>query len=222
MSVPLSGLGAVETVLFDLDGTLSDSGPAILASLRRAFEEMDVPWLDDATATALLGPPFWQTLPPLVGHDRVDEAVTRYRSHYVGGGLMLDGATYDGVAELLAVLTQRGIRMAVATSKPEVHARSVVAHLGYTDHFATIGGDTLDGGRDSKALVIAEVLSRLGDPDPATVLMVGDRSHDVRGAAAHGIAAVGVLWGYGSASELTEAGARLLCGRPADLLDLIG
>lgn len=212
----------IDTVLFDLDGTLSDSGPAILTSLRKAFDEMGVPWLDEATATALLGPPFWQTLPPLVGADRVDEVVARYRSHYVGGGLMLGGATYDGVGELLDTLAGRGIRMAVATSKPEVHARSVVANLGFADYFVTVGGDTLDGARDSKALVIGEVLSRLGCPDPATVIMVGDRSHDVLGAAAHGIAAAGVLWGYGTAAELTTAGARALCDCPADLLPLVG
>jgi phosphoglycolate phosphatase len=217
-----AGGAGIETVLFDLDGTLSDSAPAILTALQRAFGELGVPWLDDAAAQALLGPPFWQTLPPLVGDDRVEEAITRYRKHYVGDGLMLDGATYDGVEELLAALAAGGIRMAVATSKPEVHARTVVAGLGFADYFVTIGGDTLDGDRDSKALVIGEVLARLGGPDPATVLMVGDRSHDVLGAAQHGIEAAGVLWGYGSAAELTTAGARVLCDHPADLLSVLG
>jgi phosphoglycolate phosphatase len=83
-------------------------------------------------------------------------------------------------------------------------------------------GDTLDGSRDSKALVVGEALRRLGDPDPNTVLMVGDRSHDVLGAAAHGLGCAGALWGYGSAEELVAAGALRLCAKPAEVLDLPG
>jgi phosphoglycolate phosphatase len=88
-------------------------------------------------------------------------------------------------------------------------------------HFETIGGDTIDGARDSKALVVGEVLRRLGNPDPESVLMVGDRSHDVLGSAAHGISCAGVLWGYGTATELIEAGARTLCSVPADITALL-
>jgi phosphoglycolate phosphatase len=211
-----------EFVLFDLDGTLSDSAPGILSSLQKAFADMGVPWLNDDSARALLGPPFYHTLPSYVGQDRVDEAIRTYRHYYVDGGDMFNTASYPGMAELLQSLSGRGLRMAVATSKPEMHAAEIVRHLGYAEYFETIGGDTLDGRRDSKALVIGEVLKRLGDPDPASVLMIGDRSHDVLGAAAHQIGCAGVLWGYGSVAELTAAGALGPCGRPDELLDLIG
>ena len=207
-------------VLLDLDGTLSDSAPGILDSLRLAFDEFGLPWVDQDTARALLGPPFWHSLPPLVGADRVDEVVASYRRHYWAGA-MLRTTRYPGVAELLAGLAERGLRLAVATSKAEPQAVRIVEHLGLSDYFETICGDTLDGRRDSKALVVGEALRRLGGPDPAQVLMVGDRSHDVLGAAAHGIDCAGALWGYGSVTELTEAGALRLCERPADLLELI-
>lgn len=209
----------LDTVLFDLDGTLSDSSPGILKCLKAAFDELGLPWLDEPTARSLLGPPFWHTLPPLVGQDRVEEAIAAYRRHYVDGAEMLDTSVYDGIPEGLKALSDKGIRLAVATSKPEQHAIEILEHLGLAGYFETIGGDTLDGQRDSKALVIGAVLDRLGDPDRAGILMVGDRSQDVLGAAAHGLRCAGALWGYGSVEELTEAGAATLFQRPVDLVE---
>jgi phosphoglycolate phosphatase len=211
----------IQSVLFDLDGTLSDSAPGILASLRATFEDFDVPWLTDAEARAILGPPFWKTLPPIVGADRVEAVIERYRHHYVDGGAMFDTEAYDGIAEVVSALKDKGIRLAVATSKPEPHAARIVEHLELHAHFEHITGDTLDGRRDSKALVVGEALSRLGVSDPSTVLMVGDRSHDVLGAAAHTVACVGVLWGYGSEEELTTAGAVAVVDRPSGLLEFV-
>lgn len=212
----------ISTVLFDLDGTLSDSAPGILGALRAAFAEFGIDWVGEATARSLLGPPFWHSLPPLIGADRVADVVDAYRRHYVDGGSMFDTAGYPGMPELVEDLAGRGIELAVATSKPEIHAERIVAHLGYGGRFSTVGGDTLDGARDTKALVVGEVLRRLGEPDPDTVLMVGDRSHDVLGAAAHGVRCAGALWGYGSAAELSAAGAVRLCDKPADLLAEFG
>ncbi|HET6211011.1 MAG TPA: HAD hydrolase-like protein, partial [Jatrophihabitans sp.] len=209
-----------QVVLLDLDGTLSDSALGILQSLRLAFDEVGVPWVDQATARALLGPPFWHSLPPLVGADNVDRVVASYRRHYWGGA-MLRTTCYPGVAELLAELAGRELRLAVATSKAEPQAVRIIEHLGLTAYFETVCGDTLDGRRDSKALVVGEALRRLGRPDPSQVLMVGDRSHDVLGAAAHGIGCAGALWGYGSVAELAAAGALRLCEQPVDLLELV-
>ncbi|MEO7262881.1 MAG: HAD hydrolase-like protein [Jatrophihabitantaceae bacterium] len=212
----------IDTVLFDLDGTLSDSAPGILGALRASFAEAGLDWVDSDTARSLLGPPFWHSLPPLVGEHRVAQVVASYRQHYVERGAMFDTTRYDGVLETLQALAERGHRLAVATSKPEPHASRIVAHLELAGFFQTVCGDTLDGGRDSKALVVGEVLRRLGSPDPATVLMVGDRSHDVLGAAAHGLDCAGALWGYGSAAELAAAGAVRLCAKPSEVLDLLG
>jgi len=209
------------TVLFDLDGTLSDSAPGILGSLELAFTELGLPWVDAETARTLLGPPFWHSLPPLVGPDRVDAVVRAYRRYYVEEERMFDTRRYDGVLELVSALSGLGIRLAVATSKPEPHAARIVERLELAGYFEFVCGDTVDGQRDSKALVVGEALRRLGQPDPAGVLMVGDRSHDVLGAAAHGVGCAGVLWGYGTSPELTTAGARALCERPGEVLELI-
>ena len=212
---------AYTTVLFDLDGTLSESAPGILGSLRLAFAEVGVPWVDEVTARSLLGPPFSHSLPPLVGEQRLAAVVAAYRRHYVEGGALLQTERYDGILELVTALSEQGIELAVATSKPEPHAIRIVRHLQLADYFATIGGDTVDGQRDSKAQVIGEVLSRLGSPVPESVLMVGDRSHDVLGAAAHGVDCAGALWGYGTRAELTNAGALRLCATPAEVLELV-
>ena len=134
---------------------------------------------------------------------------------------MLDTAIYPGVTELLDSLVARGCRLAVATSKPETSALEIVAHLGLADRFTTIAGDTLEGERGTKALVVGEVLRRLGEPDRSTVVMVGDRHHDVEGSRAHGVDCAGVLWGYGTPVELIGAGAWALCPTPADLAALL-
>ncbi len=210
-----------DVVLCDLDGTLSDSAPGILGALKLAFAENGVAWVDDATARTLLGPPFWHSLPPLVGADKVDAVVADYRKHYVGEEMMFDTRRYDGVLELVSAIQDRGIRLAVATSKPEPHSIRIVERLGLAKYFEFVCGDTVDGQRDSKALVVGEALRRLGEPDPDRILMIGDRSHDVLGAAAHGVGCAGALWGYGSRAELSTAGALALCERPDEVLALV-
>jgi phosphoglycolate phosphatase len=123
---------------------------------------------------------------------------------------------------VLAVLQVSGVRMAVATSKPERYAIPIVEHLGLTEFFETVGGDELDGSLRTKALVIAKVLDRLGSPDPDSVVMVGDRAHDVLGAREHGITCIGAGWGYGLPGELLDAGADPICAAPRELLAALG
>lgn len=209
-------------IMFDLDGTLSDSARGILAGLRHAFAVNDLPPLDYATARSLLGPPFYESLPPLIGGtERLAAVVEAYRDHYVDDG-MFDTAPYDGMASVLTALRAVGVDMAVATSKPEPYAVPIVEYLGLAEFFVTVGGDEPDGSLPSKALVIGKVLARLGEPDPASVLMVGDRSHDVEGARAHGIAAIGAGWGYAPPGELAAARPVSICATPADLGRALG
>jgi phosphoglycolate phosphatase len=205
----------ITTVLFDLDGTLSDSAPGILASLRHAFVRNGIAELTPEQERALLGPPFYESLPPLIGAERLRTVIADYREYYGARG-MFDTVRYDGVLELVQGLRERGITLAVATSKPEPYAVPIVRHLGLGEAFTTVCGDTLDGQRDSKALVVGEALRRLGKPPASDVLMVGDRVHDVEGAAAHGVAVLGAGWGYGTPAEL--AGARAVFASAAELL----
>jgi phosphoglycolate phosphatase len=211
-----------QIVLFDLDGTLSDSAPGILSALRHAFAVNDIPPLDAVTERTLLGPPFYDSLPPLIGgEDKLAGVIAAYRERYAAGD-MYDTRAYDGVADVLAAAHDAGLRMAVATSKPERYALPIVERLGLAGFFETVGGDELDGSLRTKALVIAKVLRRLGDPAPDTVTMVGDRSHDVLGAREHGIRCVGAGWGYGLPGELAEAGAAPICATPGGLAAALG
>ena len=212
---------APELVLFDLDGTLSDSATGILAALRHAFAVHGLTPLDRATERAILGPPFYESLPPLIGDLPLGDVIGTYRAHYGDGG-MFDARVFPGVAELLHALGRHGVTMAVATSKAEAYAVPIVEHLGLAGNFVTVCGDALDGSRGNKALVVGEVLARLGHPDPSRVLMIGDRSHDVEGARAHGIDCVGVGWGYALPGELAAAAPFAICATPAEVAGLLG
>lgn len=204
-------------VLFDLDGTLSDSAPGILGCLRVAFADHDLAPLDPQTERALLGPPFYDTLPPLIGEAMVAPVIASYRERYGPGGGMYLTEAFDGAGRLVTALHEAGVILGLATSKPEVNAEPIMQKLGLAAYFTAICGDTLDGARRTKALVVGEALRRLGDPVPADVLMVGDRRHDVEGAAEYGVGCLGAGWGYGVPGELLAAGARAVYATPADL-----
>lgn len=209
-------------VLFDLDGTLSDSARGILAALRHAFAVNGIAPLDEQAERAILGPPFYESLPPIVGGPaEVAAVIASYREHYGNGG-MFDTQVFPGVHDLLLVLQDEGLQMAVATSKPEHYAVPIVEHLGLSDFFVTVGGDELDGSLGTKALVIGKVLDRLGNPDAGAVVMVGDRSHDVLGARAHGVDCIGVEWGYALPGELLAAQAWAICATPDELPATLG
>jgi phosphoglycolate phosphatase len=207
-------LARPDTVLFDLDGTLTDSGPAILAALRRAFAEEGVPALPPEAERSLVGPPFYQALPPLIG-DSAERVIPAYRRIYVTEGFVFRARAYPGIEALLDGLTRDNVRLAVATSKLESSAVALLEHLGLADRFATICGDTPDAGRPTKAVVIAEALRRLRT-SPGTT-MVGDRSHDVAGAREHNLPCVGAAWGYAAPGELEAAGAVAILPDPPTL-----
>ncbi|MEO9110834.1 MAG: HAD hydrolase-like protein [Jatrophihabitantaceae bacterium] len=205
-----------ELIMFDLDGTLSDSARSIVSSLRYAFTVNGLPPLDAATEHAVLGPPFHESLPAHIGAVPLADVSAAYREHYLGGS-MFDTTVFAGITDVLDAIQAAGIPMAVATSKPEFYAVSIVEHLGLAGYFTTIGGDVPEA-TGTKADVIGRVLNRMGKPDPGTVLMVGDRRHDVEGARAHGIDCIAVEWGYAVPGELPAANPRTIVATPIDLL----
>jgi phosphoglycolate phosphatase len=209
-------------VLFDLDGTLTASGPGILASVRHALTELGEQVPEPEVLQAFIGPPLVDSFQQLCGMDpdRAWTAVLTYRDYFAARG-QFENSVYDGIPELLAALRADGRELAVATSKAEVFAHSILAHFGLADHFAAVVGSELDGRRTAKAEIIGEALARLGRP-PAGAVMLGDRSHDVVGASTVGIPCIGALWGYGTAEELESAGAVALAAAPDDVLGLLG
>lgn len=192
---PLSDNPAPQLVIFDLDGTLTDSADGIVASFLYALSHVGVAMPDGDLAVQVVGPPMDETMRAMGLGDLVDDAVAAYRSDYGTRGWAMN-SLFDGVAEMLDDLRAAGVRLAVATSKQEPMARRILAHFELDHHFEVIAGASLDGSRTSKEEVLAYALAQL-QPLPERVLMVGDRRHDVEGATAHGINTVVVGWGYG-------------------------
>ncbi|HSO02957.1 MAG TPA: HAD hydrolase-like protein, partial [Candidatus Limnocylindrales bacterium] len=177
--------------------------------------------LDDEALGRFIGPPLLDSFRDFCGFDpaEVAVAIAAYREYYATDG-QYENAVYDGIPALLAGLRDAGRTLAVATSKAEVFAESILEHFELTGYFATIVGSELDGRRTAKADIITEALARLDRPTAGTV-MIGDRSHDVRGAVTVGVGSIGVLWGYGDDAELSSAGAHALAATPPDLLGLL-
>ncbi|GIG28040.1 HAD hydrolase-like protein [Cellulomonas marina] len=213
------GLSPGPVALLDLDGTLMDSVEGIVASVRAAYAALGLPVPDDAALRGFVGPPITTSMPAHgVPAELLEAAVTHYQEEFARTGLWRT-QVYDGVVEALMRLRMEGVVLVVATSKPQVLARPVCREFGLDRLVDAVFGAPLDES-GSKASVIAEALAWLGPErtaDPRDVVMVGDREHDVAGAAAHGIATLGVLYGYGSADELLDAGAVGLVRGPRDL-----
>jgi phosphoglycolate phosphatase len=209
-------------ILFDLDGTLTDSGPGIVEGLRYALDAMDIEHPDDATIRTFLGPPLMVTFRDHFGmhDDQIEEGIRLYREHYNDTGLF-NNIVFDGIPELLATLQTSGYTLATATSKPTETATRILEHFDLARHFTFIGGATMDSSRSLKADVIAHTLESVKAHEFDVIHMVGDRGHDVIGARAHGIETIGVTWGYGSPEELSQAGARVLVHTPADIAEHI-
>ena len=212
-------------MLLDLDGTLSDSEPGIRNSLLWAFGEEGFPIPTDEQVRSVIGPPFELGLPSIgVPDDALERVIDTYRSRYERIGAF-ENTLYDGIAEMLDGLAAAGLSLSVATAKPEVTAFPILEYFGITERFEVRAGATLTPERRNKAQVIDHALHQLGihgDPDLAEhVIMVGDRDHDVLGARHHGIACIGVTWGYGTPEELLGAGAVALADTPDEVIALV-
>ena len=213
-----SDMRQLTCVLLDLDGTLIDSKPGIVASFNAALEALGHRPDPSFDLTFVIGPVLSDVMGEVLAHygdTRVDEAVAAYRRHYGEVGLY-GVALYDGIAALLASLKAAGLRLFLATSKRTAFAVRILDHLDMADHFDGIYGSEPDGSRDGKPVLIADILRREAiRADQA--IMVGDRRYDVEGAHANGLRAIGVLWGYGDRQELEEAGADLLVASSGEL-----
>ena len=207
-----------QLVIFDLDGTLTDSAPGVVAGFRHALAAVGAEVPDGDLTALAVGPPMHHSLAALGLGDRTDEAIAAYRADYTSRGWAMN-ALFDGIADLLADLRAAGVRLAVATSKVEPTAQRILDHFGVSEHFDVIAGASADGLRATKSAVLAHALAQL-QPLPDTVLMVGDRCHDVEGAAEHGIPTVVVGWGYGGGDDIDYESAEPPVAHVATVSDL--
>lgn len=206
----------MNTLLFDLDGTIADSADGILASVRAALAELDVEVAAGDDLRWLIGPPIGQAFARLLGGmDRVEHAVGVYRRHYSERGL-LACKPYPGIAAELHRLHAAGHTLFVCTSKLTVFARRLIDQFELGAVFTGIYG--VEAGRDGedKIALLARILEQ-HDIDKGHCHMIGDRREDIRAGVENGIATVGVLWGYGDLDEIMGAGATAVCDLPENL-----
>ena len=194
-----------KAIFFDLDGTLTDSGEGIINCATLALEHFGLPVPSREEMRVFVGPPLDQTFIQFgVPADKAQEAIDVFRSRYLVVG-KYENAPYLGIHQLLDKLKKQGHRLFVATSKPETTAVEILNNFELAGFFEEICGASFDHSRVHKADVIAHLLDKIGTVE--NILMVGDTEFDVLGAAAHGIPAIGVSWGYGKVAAMEQAGA---------------
>ena len=208
-----------KTILFDLDGTLTDSGEGIMNCAILALEHFGLPIPDREEMRTFVGPPLHESfIRHGVPADKTDEAIRVYRSRYIPIGAY-ENSPYPGVEELLKTLKSQGHTLYVATSKPEAMSIKILEHFDLAHYFDRICGASLDISRSTKEDVIAYLLSLCGRDE--NILMVGDTKFDVIGAAAHSIPTIGVSWGYGKEEEMVSAGAAAIAHSMEELLQFL-
>lgn len=239
-----------EYILFDLDGTLTESDPGIINSVLYALKKNGIEETDREKLRAFVGPPLTESFQNYYGmsEEQAAHMVDDYREYYHDRGWR-ENSVYFGIPEALQILREQGRKLAVATSKPEMFAKQILSWFHLAPYFDLIAGATMDSSRSRKGQVISYALKQLGAGQddrigkerysaladgkrtPAghltplrgetNILMVGDRLHDVLGAKENGLPCVGVLYGYGTRRELEQAGVAAICREPKDLPDVI-
>ncbi|MEM9089933.1 MAG: HAD hydrolase-like protein [Cyanobacteria bacterium P01_F01_bin.53] len=209
-------------ILLDLDGTLTDPKEGITKSIVFALRTLDVAVPNEHRLVACIGPPLSESFEQLLPEpttERVEKAIAHYRTQFTRQGIF-ENTLYPGIPEALAKLISQGAILHLATSKPQVYAQQILEHFELVKYFSSVNGSELDGRRANKAELIAYILEQQAiKPDRA--IMIGDRSHDIVGAIANNIKTVGVLWGYGSRSELVQTKAEQLLEAPNNLPDIM-
>lgn len=211
----------IDTVFFDLDGTLSNSFEGISGGILYALETLGVPAPPRESLTSFLGPPLFDEFKRVFGFDddTAREAVRLYRVYYPEKGIY-EQTPIEGASELLRELRALGVKICLATSKPLAYAEKIIPMFGFSEYFSGIFGASLDGKISAKADVIALAL-RESASLPETTLMVGDRFYDVEGAHVCGVRCAGVLSGFGSREEFADCGADFIAETLLDVSEII-
>ena len=208
-----------KAILFDLDGTLTDSGEGIMNCAKLALEHYGLPIPSEAELRTFVGPPLHESFIRFgIPAEEADNAIKIYRSRYIPIG-KFENHPYEGIREVLEQLKAAGHTLYVATSKPEAMSVEILEHFDLAKYFDIIAGASFDRSRSSKEDVIAYLLSQCGDYD--VKIMVGDTAFDVIGAKAHGIPTVGGSWGYGKVADMDQAGASSIAHTMDELYQML-
>ena len=208
--------------LFDLDGTLTDPGEGITRSVAYALSFFGIEVKDRTTLYPFIGPALVDSFSTFYGFspEQARQAVERYREYFSRQGIF-ENELYPGIKELLEDLKRHGVRILLASSKPELYARKILEHFQLLPFFDFVAAATMDDTRSKKTDVVRYALESCGiSPDRA--VMIGDRHYDIEGAKDNALESIGVLWGYGSREELSAAGATLLAESVPQLASLLG
>lgn len=207
-------------LLFDLDGTLTDSEEGIINCVRYGLQSCGFNVPEYKTLRAFIGPPLVESYQNLCGlsYEDTQRAVLKYRERYSEKGIF-ENKVYDGIPKLLYDLKNAGYRLALATSKPEIFAKRILSHFGIADAFDAAAGSSIEREDETKADMIRLAMKRLGlkEEDKAEVLMIGDRRHDILGAKECGVSVLGVQYGYAPKGELSEYGADIIAESVSEL-----
>jgi phosphoglycolate phosphatase len=210
-------------VLLDLDGTITDSAPGITATLAYTLEHLGLPVPSPTELLEWVGPPLPENFSERAGlhGDALENAMSIYRAHYLAHGA-LDSRVYPGMPDLLRRLQEAGVPTSLSTSKPETPATFILTHYDLLKYLTVLTGASDDEVRNTKADVVEEALKRLDalGVDISRPVLIGDRHHDVEGAAVHGVPTIFVEWGYGGKEE--QAGAVAIAADVDELAELLG
>tara|TARA_Y100000739_G_C20554524_1_gene439921 strand:+ start:273 stop:917 length:645 start_codon:yes stop_codon:yes gene_type:complete len=209
-------------VLFDLDGTLTDSSKGIVNSILYALDKMGVKEEDSGRLRSYVGPSLNETFRNNYFSNDKDcqQAIKLYREYYAKKGIF-ENTLYKDILQVLKTITDSGGVIALATAKPSYFAKIIINHFGINNYFNSIVGSHLRGTRTDKNDIIFEVLDQLGFPDSKDVYMVGDRKYDVLGGKSHGLKTIGVEYGYGTDGELLKASPDFIIQSPIQILECL-
>jgi phosphoglycolate phosphatase len=211
----------INTILFDLDGTLTDPKVGITTCIEYALSKLGVPYVGDSLDWCI-GPPLIESFQILLNTTdtaRLTQAIDFYRERFATIG-MYENTIYPNVEHGLSQLKQQGFAIYLATSKPHVYANQILHHFGLDLFFNGVYGSELSGARNDKTALIAYILQQEAF-DPRTAVMVGDRQHDVIGARNNGISTIAVSYGYGTQDELALINPNNQCQSFAAVVDLL-